>query len=242
VRRLVAPAAHFRTAQIESSLLSSLSPGRLPAAAAAYPDRRLPRPGAGRRPPRPRPRRLDPTRHTVRYTANPAIGVRGIHHHTVTSLGGRPAHGTATLTAQAYDVLAGEAAETGRVPVLITDEAHLLTHEQLESIRILTNHDMDSKTPFATVLTGQPTLRRMIKLGVLAALDPRIAVRYHMSGGRDNDLYSQDAITQIHHAGRGKPRTVNNICVAALTSAYATGKKIIDHRRGPSCRAHAHHR
>jgi len=33
-----------------------------------------------------------------------------------------------------------------------------------------TNHDMDSRTPFATVLVGQPTLRRMIKLGVLAAL------------------------------------------------------------------------
>jgi type II secretory pathway predicted ATPase ExeA len=188
---------------------------------------------------------LDPTRHTVIYIANPATGVRGIHHHIVTSLGGRPAHGTATLTAQAYDVLAGEAAERGRVPVLIIDEAHLLTHEQLESIRMLTNHDMDSKTPFATVLIGQPTLRRMIKLGVLAALDQRIAVRYHMSGmtadetssyirhhlqlaGRDNDLYSEDAITQIHDAGRGKPRTVNNICVAALIAAYATSKKIVD--------------
>ncbi len=28
---------------------------------------------------------------------------------------------------------------------------------------MLTNHDMDSRTPFATVLVGQPTLRRMIK-------------------------------------------------------------------------------
>jgi hypothetical protein len=45
------------------------------------------------------------------YLGNPATGVRGIHHHIVTSLGGRPAHGTAALTAQAYDVLAGEAAE-----------------------------------------------------------------------------------------------------------------------------------
>jgi type II secretory pathway predicted ATPase ExeA len=113
---------------------------------------------------------LDPTRHTVIYLANPATGVRGIHHHIVTSLGGRPAHGTATLTAQAYDVLAGEAAERGRTPVLIIDEAHLLDHDQLESVRMLTNHDMDSKTPFATILIGQPTLRRMIKLGVLAAL------------------------------------------------------------------------
>jgi type II secretory pathway predicted ATPase ExeA len=188
---------------------------------------------------------LDPTRHTVIYLGNPATGVRGIHHHIVTSLGGRPAHGTAALTAQAYDVLAGEAAERGRTPVLIIDEAHLLTHEQLESIRMLTNHDMDSKIPFATVLIGQPTLRRMIKLGVLAALDQRIAVRYQMTGmtpdetgsyirhhlqlaGRDGDLYSEDAITQIHEASRGKPRTVNNICVAALIAAYATGKKIVD--------------
>ena len=113
---------------------------------------------------------IDPTRHTVIYIGNPAVGVRGIHHHIVTALGGRPAHGTAALTAQAYDVLAGEAAERSRVPVLIIDEAHLLDHGQLESIRMLTNHDMDSKTPFATVLIGQPTLRRMIKLGVLAAL------------------------------------------------------------------------
>jgi type II secretory pathway predicted ATPase ExeA len=125
------------------------------------------------------------------------------------------------------------------------DEAHLLDHGQLESIRMLTNHDMDSKTPFATVLLGQPTLRRMIKLGVLAALDQRIAVRYQMTGmtpdetgsyirhhlqlaGRDSDLFSEDAITQVHDAGRGKPRTVNNICVAALIATYVTGKKIVD--------------
>jgi type II secretory pathway predicted ATPase ExeA len=188
---------------------------------------------------------LDPTRHTVIYIGNPATGVRGIHHHIVTSLGGRPAHGTATLTAQAYDVLAGEAAERGRTPVLIIDEAHLLDHGQLESIRMLTNHDMDSKTPFATVLLGQPTLRRMIKLGVLAALDQRIAVRYHMTGmtpeetgsyirhhlqlaGRDGELFSDDAIGQVHEAARGKPRAVNNLAIAALIASYVTGKKIVD--------------
>ena len=34
----------------------------------------------------------------------------------------------------------------------------------------MTNHDMDSSTPFATILVGQPTLRHSVKLGVLAAL------------------------------------------------------------------------
>jgi type II secretory pathway predicted ATPase ExeA len=104
---------------------------------------------------------------------------------------------------------------------------------------------MDSKTPFATVLLGQPTLRRMIKLGVLAALDQRIAVRYQMNGmtpdetgsyirhhlqlaGRYGELFSDDAVTQVHDAARGKPRTVNNLAIAALIATYVTGKKIVD--------------
>ena len=188
---------------------------------------------------------LDPSGHTVIYIGNPATGVRGILAHVVTALGGRPVHGTAALAVQAWTVLAGEAAERGRTPVLIIDEAHLLDHAQLESVRMLTNHDMDSRTPFATVLIGQPTLRRMIKLGVLAALDQRIAVRYQLTGmtpdetgsyirhhlqlaGRDGDLFSDDAAGQIHDAARGKPRTVNNLAIAALIATYATGKKIVD--------------
>jgi hypothetical protein len=62
----------------------------------------------------------------------------------VTALGGRPVHGIAALAAQAWNVLAGEAAEGRRTPVLVIDEAHLLAHDQLESIRLMTNHDMDS--------------------------------------------------------------------------------------------------
>ena len=45
---------------------------------------------------------------------------------------------------------------------------------------MLTNHDMDSTSPFACLLVGQPTLRRRMKLGVLAALDQRIGLRYAM--------------------------------------------------------------
>ena len=102
---------------------------------------------------------LDAAAHTVIYIGNPATGVRGILAHVVTALGGKPVHGTAALAVQAWSVLAGEAAERGRTPVLVIDEAHMLDHDQLESIRMLTNHDMDSSTPFATILVGQPTLR-----------------------------------------------------------------------------------
>jgi type II secretory pathway predicted ATPase ExeA len=45
---------------------------------------------------------------------------------------------------------------------------------------MLTNCDMDSTTPFAVVLIGQPTLRKRTKHDVLAALDQRIAISYQM--------------------------------------------------------------
>jgi len=187
---------------------------------------------------------LDQTRHTLIYLANPTTGTRGIHYQIVTAPGGRPAHGTAALTAQAAAPLAAEHSERGRVPVLVIDESHLLETAQLESVRMLTNADMDAASPLACVLIGQPTLRRMIRLGVLAALDQRIGLRYAMPpmtsqetasyishhlklAGRSDPLFSDDATALIHEAARGLPRAVNNIGLQALVAAYAGRKAIV---------------
>jgi type II secretory pathway predicted ATPase ExeA len=124
---------------------------------------------------------LDSSRHTIIYLPNPTIGVRGIHHLIVAALGGQPLVHHATLVPQTADALATEQAERGKTPVLVLDEAHLLDHAQLESLRMLTNHDMDSTSPFACLLVGQPTLRRRMKMGALAALDQRIGLRYAMA-------------------------------------------------------------
>lgn len=188
---------------------------------------------------------LDQTRHTLIYLANPTTGTRGIHYQIVTALGGRPSHGTAALTAQAAGLLAAEHSERARTPVVIIDEAHLLDHDQLEAIRMLTNDQMDAASPLACLLIGQPTLRRMLRLGVLAALDQRIALRYaipamtpdetasyishHLKlGGRSDPLFSDDAVTLIHEAARGLPRAVNNIALQALVAAWSARKAIID--------------
>jgi type II secretory pathway predicted ATPase ExeA len=148
-------------------------------------------------------------------------------------------------TVYADNALAVEQAERGRTPVLVIDEAHLLDHQQLESIRMLTNHDMDSTSPFACLLVGQPTLRRRMKLGVLAALDQRIGLRYAMPpmtaeetgsylrhhvtlAGRSDTLFSDDATALIHQTSRGYPRAVNNLAVQALVAAFASDKAIVD--------------
>src|SRR2546429_49619 len=59
---------------------------------------------------------------------------------------------------------------------------------------MLTNHDLDSQSPFACLLVGQPTLRRKIKLGVLAALDQRIALRYTLP-----PMTAQETTSYLRH-------------------------------------------
>ena len=188
---------------------------------------------------------LDPSRHILIYLPNPSVGVRGINHTVVAALGGMPRTHHATLVPQALDAIANEHAERGRTPILAIDEAHMLTPPQLEAVRMLTNHDLDSTSPLACLLIGQPTLRRMIKLGVLAALDQRIAMRYVMNpmtsdetgsyihhhvklAGRADTLFTDDAIELIHNTSRGLPRAVNNLAVQALLAAYADRKAIVD--------------
>ena len=64
---------------------------------------------------------LDQTRHTRIDLADPTTGTRGVHHTVVTALSGPPAHGTATLAAQAAGLLAAEHGERGRVPLPVID-------------------------------------------------------------------------------------------------------------------------
>lgn len=62
------------------------------------------------------------------------------------------------LIVQTADVLAAEGPDRHRRVILVVDEAHVLTPEQLEELRLLTNADFDSRTPFVGLLVGQPTL------------------------------------------------------------------------------------
>jgi len=116
--------------------------------------------------------------------------------------------------------LAAESDERSRHVILAIDESHLMSHDQLEAVRMLTNHDLDSGSPLSILLIGQPALRRRLRIGDMAAPDQRVALRYHIphipapartpaeaSGyirthlehaGRSHTLFSRDAVRAIH--------------------------------------------
>ena len=190
---------------------------------------------------------LDPSRHTLIYLPNPLIGVRGIHGAVAAALGQAPRFHHATLIPQVEAALAAETDEKNRHVVLAIDESHLLTGEQLEAVRMLTSHDLDSGSPLTILLIGQPTLRRRLRVGDMAALDQRIQLRYHIPApaltlpeaggyirrhleyaGRSDTLFSDDAVRTIHTHARGLPRAINRLAITALLAACAAGKTIAD--------------
>jgi type II secretory pathway predicted ATPase ExeA len=188
---------------------------------------------------------LDPSSHQVIYVANPAFGTRGLYLTIVSALGAPPRWTRAELMAQAQTLLAAEEQERHRRVVLIVDEAHLLSPAQLEELRLLTNSEMDSKSPLAMLLIGQPTLARQLRMGVFAALDQRISTRFalhpmdlaesasylqhHLAlAGRTDPLFADDAISRLHRAASGLPRALNNVAIAALIAAAGEGKALVD--------------
>ena len=189
---------------------------------------------------------LDPTSHQVIYLSNPpALGTRGLYVTLVSALGAAPRFFKAEVMAQAATLLAAEELERRRRVVLIVDEAHLMSPEQLEELRLLTNADMDATNPFALLLVGQPMLLRRLKMGVFAALDQRISTRYQLQpldlaeavqylrhhlalAGRRDALFADDAIARLHQASLGLPRALNNLARDAIIAAAATGKDLVD--------------
>jgi type II secretory pathway predicted ATPase ExeA len=125
--------------------------------------------------------------------------------------------------------------------VLIVDEAHLLSEELLEEIRLLSNLETYDDKLLQIVLVGQPELDEKLDSKGLRQLKQRISLRTHLaplnfeetkryiehrldiaracSGG--DSLFSSKAVAMIYRFSRGFPRLINTICENSLITAYA---------------------
>jgi general secretion pathway protein A len=133
----------------------------------------------------------------------------------------------------------------GKTPCFILDEAHLMDHETLQELILITNFQMDSKMPFILVLIGQPELREKLKRRMHEPLNQRIALRYHMAGllpeenrayiqhhlkiaGRTDPLFDEPAMEVIQQLSLGLPRRINNLARGAMTVAMTQKKTQVD--------------
>ena len=125
---------------------------------------------------------------------------------------------------------------------LIIDEAHLLSCDVLEEIRLLTNLETGNQKLLQILLIGQPELERKIDSQELRQLKQRIALRCRLNplsaaearqyilrrlslagaGEQANAIFPDATLSLIHDFSGGIPRLINTICENALISGCAT--------------------
>jgi general secretion pathway protein A len=125
--------------------------------------------------------------------------------------------------------------------VLIVDEAHHLSDEILEEVRLLSNLETTDDKLLQIVLVGQPELDDKLDSLGLRQLKQRIALRaqllpldaeetreyieqrLHIAGfdAQRKTIFPQETMAAIYRHSSGLPRLINTICENALVAAYA---------------------
>jgi len=129
----------------------------------------------------------------------------------------------------------------GLTTVLIVDEAHHLSEELLEEVRLLTNLETIDDKLLQIVLVGQPELDVKLDSSQLRQLKQRISIRAHLgpltpeetkqyiehrlqvagSESKEEAIFPPATVDAVYHHSRGIPRLINTICENALIIGYA---------------------
>lgn len=136
--------------------------------------------------------------------------------------------------------------QQGGTAVLLIDEAHLMTVELLEEIRLLGNTDTYHEKLLQIVLCGQPELFAVLQRPELQALQQRIAgtcllrplslpetrayvaERLHAAGLRGSSPFTGTAVEAIHKLSNGVPRLINLLSDACLMAGFELKRKQVD--------------
>ena len=179
------------------------------------------------------------------YIFNPHLSIEEFYSHLTEMLGIKEWANKTQLLAQMGKLLE-ERHRRGLRTVLIVDEAHELSDQVLEEIRLLLNFESDNAKHLQIILTGQPELREKLKQTNLRQLKQRVALRCKMpalpsvdevgryivqrlqiAGSSEPNIFTIGAIDFIFQCSEGIPRQVNNLCDNAMITAYAANEKII---------------
>jgi general secretion pathway protein A len=134
----------------------------------------------------------------------------------------------------------------GGTAVLIVDEAHLLTPDLLEEIRLLTNTDSYQEKLLQVVLSGQvelqahlhhPNARALLQriaatcqLRALSLPETRVYVmeRLHAADLRGESPFGATAVERVFKYSGGVPRLINLLCDNALAIGFAQQRRTVD--------------
>jgi general secretion pathway protein A len=184
----------------------------------------------------------------VAYVFNPQLSAADFVDYVLTDLRvsvptGRKSSSLFALS----DYLIGQH-ERGSTTVLIVDEAHLISRELVEEIRLLTNLETPHQKLLQIILSGQPELDQIIDSPDLPQLKQRIALRCRLerlkaaeieayvlrrlevasADSQPRIVFSKAAFAAIERYSQGIPRLVNTLCENALAIGCASQIPIVN--------------
>ena len=196
---------------------------------------------------------LDANCYCVLYISDSALTPRNFYWETLHELGYQPHFYRGDAKRQFQKALATLTDNEKKTPVVIVDEAHLLSREMLEEIRFLLNLRMDSYSALSLILVGQTELRENLKLQVNKAIWQRVDMRFHLQAlGHEEtkayitkhlaavkapgEIFTQAAVGVVFDYCEGLPRQINKVAAACLMAAAGQNQKLIDdHLAIPYC-------
>jgi general secretion pathway protein A len=181
----------------------------------------------------------------VAYIFNPRLSVTEFYQHLATLFDIRNWETKSDLLFELGKVLSARHGR-GLRTVLIVDEAHGLSPQVLEEIRLLCNFESDTAKQLQIVLTGQPELREVLNYPELRQLKQRVALRceikalpnveetahyiksrLQVAGAAHADIFSPGAVDYIFRCTAGIPRAINNLCDNAMLNGFASSEPVI---------------
>ena len=131
------------------------------------------------------------------------------------------------------------------IPVIIIDEAHLLSGSMLEETRFLLNNDMDSQNPMSLIVVGQSELRAKLSKEIYEPVMQRIDFRFtlvpydraqtqdyihaHLRyAGEEREIFTPSAVDAVFNFSGGIARKINKVCSIALLYASQKAMRTID--------------
>ena len=187
---------------------------------------------------------LDPNLYLTAYLPNPNLTIQALFAYILAAWHVSPSFHPRGLGERLRHTLS-DLLQRGCHPLVVVDEAHLLSHRLLHELRFWLNADMDAATPFTLILLGQPDLRHLLQLKGFEALDQRIHVRYHVQPfaleesatyikhhlrvvGVERCPFSESFIAAAHQFSHGIPRQLNRVCLNGLLIGMNDRKTILD--------------
>lgn len=133
----------------------------------------------------------------------------------------------------------------GKVVLLVIDEAHCLSKELLEEIRLLSNMEHAGMKLINIFFVGQNEFKESMLCKQFRALRQRITLFYDIEpfsesetlkyvshrlkvAGAKKQLFTREAIREIQNFTCGYPRLINILCGRCLLTGYVKDSRVID--------------